>query len=56
MPDARPSWVPDGTDDAVSAWCAACSAAFYVTADPHACPYCGGEEVSPGYAVAVRPE
>lgn len=56
MPEPAPRWVSDGTDDAVSAWCSACSAAFYVTAELAVCPYCGGEDVSPGYVVAVRPE
>lgn len=55
--NAAPRWPPDGTDDAISVQCEPCGRAFYVTAEPRAgCPYCGGEDVSPGYAVAVRPE
>jgi hypothetical protein len=52
MADARPFRVPEDTDDAVPAWCAV----RYVTAEPRARPYCGGEEVSPGHALAIRPE
>ena len=46
----------DTDTGAVSAWCEPCGAAFYVTAAPRRCPYCGGRDVAPGYPVAIRPE
>lgn len=48
--------MPLDTDGAASAFCEDCSKAFYVVDTPTACPYCGDENVSPGYPVAVRPE
>lgn len=43
------------TDGAVSMWCEVCSAAFYVIAESRSgAPYCGGEDVSLGYAVAIH--
>jgi RNA polymerase subunit RPABC4/transcription elongation factor Spt4 len=44
------------TDAAASAFCDACRAVFYVTAEPAHCPYCGDTDVAAGYAVAIRPE
>lgn len=44
------------TDTAASAFCEDCSTAFYVIDEPACCPYCGGDSVSPGYPVAIRPE
>ncbi|QLD88286.1 hypothetical protein HWV07_04250 [Natronomonas salina] len=44
------------TEAAAAAFCGACSKAFYVVDTPTACPYCGGDDVSPEYPVAVRPE
>lgn len=41
---------------AAAAFCEDCSKAFYVVDTPTACPYCGGDSVSPGYPVAIRPE